>query len=193
MDRAATNALDIGFAWFLRGEPTIGSAWVGRARRLLTGRPEASATGSCAGSTSARLSRAATSTPPSPPPTTSRSCSPTPFPGADLTRVAGRGDRGRAPRRPRPGLLPPGRSHAARARRRVAAGGCRARLLPDDGHLLRGRRPGPRSPLDGGHPALVRGSEQRGHVPRHLPPAPGPVAARRRGLGVRPQRGGDGM
>jgi len=40
VDRAATNALDIGFAWFLRGEPTIGSAWVGRARRLLTGRPE---------------------------------------------------------------------------------------------------------------------------------------------------------
>jgi tetratricopeptide (TPR) repeat protein len=40
VDRAATNALDIGFAWFLRGEPTLGLAWIGRARRLLTGRPE---------------------------------------------------------------------------------------------------------------------------------------------------------
>jgi hypothetical protein len=40
VDRAATNAMDIGFAWFLRGEPTVGSAWIGRARRLLSGQPE---------------------------------------------------------------------------------------------------------------------------------------------------------
>src|SRR5262245_46381064 len=40
VDRAASNALDIGFAWFLRGEPTLGSAWIARARRLLIGRPE---------------------------------------------------------------------------------------------------------------------------------------------------------
>jgi DNA-binding CsgD family transcriptional regulator len=40
VDRAATNALDIGFAWFLRGEPTLGSAWISRARRLLAGQPE---------------------------------------------------------------------------------------------------------------------------------------------------------
>jgi DNA-binding NarL/FixJ family response regulator len=40
VDRAATNALDIGFAWLLRGEPTLGSAWISRARRLLTGQPE---------------------------------------------------------------------------------------------------------------------------------------------------------
>jgi DNA-binding CsgD family transcriptional regulator len=40
VDRAATNALDIGFAWLLRGEPTLGSAWISRARRLLTAQPE---------------------------------------------------------------------------------------------------------------------------------------------------------
>jgi tetratricopeptide (TPR) repeat protein len=40
VDRAATNALEIGFAWFLRGELTLGSAWISRARRLLTGQPE---------------------------------------------------------------------------------------------------------------------------------------------------------
>jgi DNA-binding CsgD family transcriptional regulator len=40
VDRAATSALDIGIAWLLRGEPTLGSAWIGRARRLLDGRPE---------------------------------------------------------------------------------------------------------------------------------------------------------
>jgi DNA-binding CsgD family transcriptional regulator len=40
VDRAATTALDIGFAWFLRGEPMVGSAWLGRARRLLEGQPE---------------------------------------------------------------------------------------------------------------------------------------------------------
>jgi DNA-binding CsgD family transcriptional regulator len=37
--RAAMNALEIGFAWFLRGEPTVGSAWVSRARRLLADQP----------------------------------------------------------------------------------------------------------------------------------------------------------
>jgi SAM-dependent methyltransferase len=36
VDRAAANALEIGFAWFLRGEPTLGSAWISRARRLLS-------------------------------------------------------------------------------------------------------------------------------------------------------------
>jgi ATP/maltotriose-dependent transcriptional regulator MalT len=40
LDRAATSALDIGFAWFLRGEPMLGSAWMGRAQRLLDGQPE---------------------------------------------------------------------------------------------------------------------------------------------------------
>ena len=40
VDRAATNALEIGFAWFLRGEPTLGSAWISRGRRLLIGQPE---------------------------------------------------------------------------------------------------------------------------------------------------------
>jgi DNA-binding CsgD family transcriptional regulator len=40
VDRAATIALEVGFAWFLRGEPTLGSAWIGRGRRLLAGQPE---------------------------------------------------------------------------------------------------------------------------------------------------------
>ena len=40
VDRAAATALDIGFSWFLRGEPMLGSAWLGRARRLLDGQPE---------------------------------------------------------------------------------------------------------------------------------------------------------
>jgi ATP/maltotriose-dependent transcriptional regulator MalT len=38
--RAAMNALDIGFAWFMRGDPMIGSAWISRARRLLEDEPE---------------------------------------------------------------------------------------------------------------------------------------------------------
>jgi DNA-binding NarL/FixJ family response regulator len=37
--RAAMNALDIGFGWLLRGEVTLGSAWVSRARRLLEEQP----------------------------------------------------------------------------------------------------------------------------------------------------------
>lgn len=39
-ERAAMQALQCGFLWFLRGEPDVGSGWVGRGRRLLDGLPD---------------------------------------------------------------------------------------------------------------------------------------------------------
>lgn len=38
--QAARLAIDIGFLWLLRGEPTVGSGWISRAGRLLEGVPE---------------------------------------------------------------------------------------------------------------------------------------------------------
>lgn len=38
--QAARLAIDIGFLWFLRGEPTVGSGWISRAKRLLADAPE---------------------------------------------------------------------------------------------------------------------------------------------------------
>lgn len=38
--KAAMNALEIGFAWMLRGEVAIGSGWVSRARRILEEQPD---------------------------------------------------------------------------------------------------------------------------------------------------------
>lgn len=35
LDRAAAVALETGFHWMMRGEPDVGSGWLGRARRLL--------------------------------------------------------------------------------------------------------------------------------------------------------------
>lgn len=43
--RAAMLAIDIGFLWMLRGEPTVGSGWISRAKRLLEGAPESAAHG----------------------------------------------------------------------------------------------------------------------------------------------------
>jgi DNA-binding CsgD family transcriptional regulator len=43
--QAAMLALDIGFLWMLRGEPTVGSGWISRAERLLEGAPESAAHG----------------------------------------------------------------------------------------------------------------------------------------------------
>lgn len=43
--RAARLAVELGFLWFLRGEPTVGSGWVHRAGRLLAGVPESAAHG----------------------------------------------------------------------------------------------------------------------------------------------------
>lgn len=40
VERAALAALEIGFNWFLRGEPDIGSGWISRARRILANLPE---------------------------------------------------------------------------------------------------------------------------------------------------------
>jgi len=42
---AARAAVEIGFLWFLRGEPTVGSGWVSRASRLLADLPESAAHG----------------------------------------------------------------------------------------------------------------------------------------------------
>jgi DNA-binding CsgD family transcriptional regulator len=42
---AARLAIEVGFLWMLRGEPTIGSGWVSRASRLLDGVPECAAHG----------------------------------------------------------------------------------------------------------------------------------------------------
>ncbi len=39
IDRAALQALDLGGAFFMRGEPAVGSAWLSRARRLLNEQP----------------------------------------------------------------------------------------------------------------------------------------------------------
>lgn len=38
--KAAMNALDIGFTWMLRGEVAIGSGWISRARRILEDQPD---------------------------------------------------------------------------------------------------------------------------------------------------------
>lgn len=38
-EAAAANAVDTAITWILRGDVTIGSGWLGRARRLLEGRP----------------------------------------------------------------------------------------------------------------------------------------------------------
>lgn len=38
-DEAAMNALELGFHWMLRGDLTLGSGWVSRARRLLAEQP----------------------------------------------------------------------------------------------------------------------------------------------------------
>lgn len=43
--QAARLAIEIGFLWFVRGEPTVGSGWVSRARRLLADAPECAAHG----------------------------------------------------------------------------------------------------------------------------------------------------
>ncbi len=40
LPQAARLAIEIGFLWLLRGEPTVGSGWVQRAARLLEGQPE---------------------------------------------------------------------------------------------------------------------------------------------------------
>ncbi|MDZ7732934.1 MAG: LuxR C-terminal-related transcriptional regulator [Acidimicrobiia bacterium] len=42
---AGQLAIEIGFLWFLRGEPTVGSGWISRAARLLEDCPECSAHG----------------------------------------------------------------------------------------------------------------------------------------------------
>lgn len=39
VERAAMNALGLGFTWILRGEPAIGAGWLSRARRLLAPEP----------------------------------------------------------------------------------------------------------------------------------------------------------
>ncbi|MBB4932761.1 DNA-binding CsgD family transcriptional regulator [Lipingzhangella halophila] len=43
--RAAQLAVEVGFLWLLRGEPTIGSGWISRATRLLDDVPECGAHG----------------------------------------------------------------------------------------------------------------------------------------------------
>jgi DNA-binding CsgD family transcriptional regulator len=43
--RAAKLAIDIGFLWMLRGEPTVGSGWISRAKRMLADAPETAAHG----------------------------------------------------------------------------------------------------------------------------------------------------
>jgi DNA-binding NarL/FixJ family response regulator len=43
--QAAMLAVDIGFLWLLRGEPTVGSGWISRAKRLLEDAPESAAHG----------------------------------------------------------------------------------------------------------------------------------------------------
>jgi tetratricopeptide (TPR) repeat protein len=43
--RAAKLAIDIGFLWMLRGEPTVGSGWISRAKRMLADAPESAAHG----------------------------------------------------------------------------------------------------------------------------------------------------
>lgn len=43
--RAARLAIEIGFLWLLRGQPTVGSGWVSRARRMLGDAPECAAHG----------------------------------------------------------------------------------------------------------------------------------------------------
>lgn len=43
--QAATLAVDIGFLWMLRGEATVGSGWISRAKRLLEDAPESAAHG----------------------------------------------------------------------------------------------------------------------------------------------------
>ena len=45
VDRAAINALELGFAWSIRGEHAIGSGWISRARRLLEDQPPSEAKG----------------------------------------------------------------------------------------------------------------------------------------------------
>ncbi len=45
VDRAATHALDLGGMLAMRGEPALAAGWLGRARRLLDGRPVGSAHG----------------------------------------------------------------------------------------------------------------------------------------------------
>ena len=45
VDRAALNALGLGFVWLIRGDEAIGSGWIHRARRLLEGRPPSQAQG----------------------------------------------------------------------------------------------------------------------------------------------------
>ncbi|WP_404382899.1 LuxR C-terminal-related transcriptional regulator [Knoellia locipacati] len=40
LDEAARQALDLGLQWVTRGDVVIGTAWLGRARRLLEGLPE---------------------------------------------------------------------------------------------------------------------------------------------------------
>ncbi|MDQ3663951.1 MAG: hypothetical protein M3353_04735, partial [Actinomycetota bacterium] len=39
VERAAMNALGLGFTWIMRGEPAIGAGWLSRARRLLAPEP----------------------------------------------------------------------------------------------------------------------------------------------------------
>ncbi|CAN5876773.1 LuxR C-terminal-related transcriptional regulator [soil metagenome] len=43
--QAARTAIEIGFLWFLRGEATVGSGWVGRAARLLDEAPDCAEVG----------------------------------------------------------------------------------------------------------------------------------------------------
>ncbi|WP_409330465.1 LuxR C-terminal-related transcriptional regulator [Trujillonella humicola] len=43
--QAAMLAIEIGFLWMLRGEPTVGSGWISRAKRLLEDAPESAAHG----------------------------------------------------------------------------------------------------------------------------------------------------
>ncbi|MCC5951442.1 MAG: response regulator transcription factor [Acidimicrobiia bacterium] len=45
VSQAARLAIEIGFLWLLRGELTLGSGWISRARRLLDGAPESAAHG----------------------------------------------------------------------------------------------------------------------------------------------------
>jgi hypothetical protein len=39
VDRAALQAIDLASTFFMRGEPTLGSGWLSRARRLLADQP----------------------------------------------------------------------------------------------------------------------------------------------------------
>jgi ATP/maltotriose-dependent transcriptional regulator MalT len=43
--QAAMLAIDIGFLWMLRGEPTVGSGWISRAKRMMSDAPESAAHG----------------------------------------------------------------------------------------------------------------------------------------------------